>query len=238
MTFQEALAIHSTAYGVEWTEKQKEQLEQFYYMLVEKNKVMNLTGITEEEEFVLKHIIDSISCVDEQYFLKNASLIDVGTGAGFPGIPIAIYRPDLQITLFDSLQKRLSFLEEVIDTLGLVGVVTCHGRAEDVAHQASFREQFDIATSRAVARLPILLEYALPFIKKGGLFVALKGAAYEDEQKESNNALQKLGGELKEVREIKLPTLEDKRAVVFVRKMKITPMKYPRKPKEIKNSPL
>ncbi len=238
MTFQEALAIHSTAYGVEWTEKQKEQLEQFYYMLVEKNKVMNLTGITEEEEFVLKHIIDSISCVDEQYFLKNASLIDVGTGAGFPGIPIAIYRPDLQITLFDSLQKRLSFLEEVIDTLGLAGVVTCHGRAEDVAHQTSFREQFDIATSRAVARLPILLEYALPFIKKGGLFVALKGAAYEDEQKESNNALQKLGGELKEVREIKLPTLEDKRAVVFVRKMKITPMKYPRKPKEIKNSPL
>ncbi len=238
MTFQEALAIHSASYGIEWTATQKEQLEQFYHMLVEKNKVMNLTGITEEEEFVLKHIIDSISCVDNLYFPVGASVIDVGTGAGFPGVPLAIYRPDLQITLFDSLQKRLTFLEEVIAALQLSTVQTCHGRAEDVAHDSKHRESYDVATSRAVARLPILLEYALPFVKKGGSFVALKGAAYEDEKKESSHALQVLGGELVEVREIKLPTLEDKRAIVYVRKVKNSSSKYPRKPKEIKSSPL
>lgn len=238
MTFQEALEVHSASYGIVWTEKQKEQLEQFYHMLVEKNKVMNLTGITEEEEFVLKHIIDSISCVDEAYFPQQASVIDVGTGAGFPGIPVAIYRPDLQVTLFDSLQKRLSFLEEVKEALQLTAVRTCHGRAEDVAHETTHREHYDVATSRAVARLPILLEYALPFVKKGGNFVALKGAAYEDEQQESRRALQMLGGELIEVKEVKLPTLEDKRAVVYVRKVKSSSSKYPRKPKEIKSNPL
>lgn len=237
MTFSEYVKVHTTTYGLDLTDTQIDQLQRFYEQVVTTNEHMNLTGITEPEEFALKHVVDSLSCYDPKYFTKGATVIDLGTGAGFPGVPLGIYDPSLQITLFDSLQKRLRFLDGVIEDLGLQGCSTLHGRAEDLAHQ-EHRESFDLLTSRAVARLSILLEWGLPYVKVGGYMVALKGSIVQEELEESKCALSILGGEIVEVKEVTLPTLDDKRAIVYIKKVKPTPKKYPRKPKEIKTKPL
>lgn len=225
------------AFGLPCSDQVAHDFYQYYVHLIKTNKFLNLTAITEAHEVVVKHMIDSLSCYDSLIFKDGVSIIDVGTGAGFPGIPLAIYNRNLKITLFDSLQKRLRFLEEVKDILHLNNVSTLHGRAEDMSHK-KYREAFDIATSRAVARLPILAEWVLPYVKEGGYFISLKGAAYEDEIVEASNALHILGGKLEEIRPISLPTLDDKRAVLFIKKVKICPKKYPRKPKDIKEKPL
>ena len=237
MTFSDYVKAHTTTYGLDLTDAQIDQLQRFYEQVVTTNEHMNLTGITEPEEFALKHVVDSLSCYDPKYFTKSATVIDLGTGAGFPGVPLGIYDASLQITLFDSLQKRLRFLDGVIEDLGLHGCRTLHGRAEDLAHQ-EYRESFDLLTSRAVARLSILLEWGLPYVKVGGYMVALKGSIVQEELEESKRAVSILGGEIVEVKEVTLPTLDDKRAIVYIKKVKPTPKKYPRKPKEIKTKPL
>lgn len=210
----------------------------YYVALVETNKYMNLTGIVEMHEVIIKHFVDSLSCYDHRMFKEGSSIIDIGTGAGFPGLPLSIYDRSLKVTLFDSLQKRLTFLQDVVDRLNLTNVSLLHGRAEDMAHTSDYREAFDIATSRAVARLPILLEWTLPYVKKDGYCIALKGAAYKEECLEAKEALAVLGGCIEEMRPISLPGLDDTRAVIFVRKEAKVPKKYPRKPKEIKDKPL
>ncbi len=237
MIFSDYVKAHTNTYGLDLTDTQIDQLQRFYEHVVTTNEHMNLTGITEPEEFALKHVVDSLSCYDPKYFTKGATVIDLGTGAGFPGVPLGIYDPSLQITLFDSLQKRLRFLDGVIEDLDLQGLQTLHGRAEDLAHQ-EYREFFDLLTSRAVARLSILLEWGLPYVKVGGYMVALKGSIVQEELEESKRALSILGGEIVEVKEVTLPTLEDKRAIVYIKKVKPTAKKYPRKPKEIKIKPL
>jgi len=235
--FQTELIKAMTAMGWILTEKQTKQFCLFQDMLLETNKVMNLTAITEPADVAVKHMADSLSCYDKAYFAPHARVLDLGTGAGFPGLPLLIYQPDLQMTFFDSLQKRLRFIQEVLQQVGLQADCL-HGRAEEMAHQAAYREQFDIVTSRAVARLPILAEWALPYVKQDGFFISLKGAQYEEEIQESKQALQILGGMVEEVRPVILPGLADKRAVIYIRKTKASPKKYPRKPKLAAKNPL
>ena len=220
------------------TDDELEKFKVFAGLLEEKNKVMNLTAITDADEVTVKHFIDSLSCYDERFFFPGAKVLDLGTGAGFPGIPLAIMHDDLKITFFDSLQKRLTFLKEVTTTLSYKQAEFLHGRAEEEAHKDIYREAFDIVTTRAVARLPVLVEWALPYVKTGGYFVALKGAAYAEEIEESKNALKILGGMVEVVEPKKLPGLEDKRAVLYIKKVKNSPVKYPRKPKVAVKNPL
>lgn len=235
--FQTELHKAMTAMGLELSDRQIQQFCLFQELLLETNKVMNLTAITEPAEVAVKHMADSLSCYDAAYFTRGAQVLDLGTGAGFPGLPLLIYQPDLQVSFFDSLQKRLRFIQEVLTQLGLQA--SClHGRAEEMAHQKAYRERFDIVTSRAVARLPILAEWALPYVKKDGLFISLKGAQYEEEIKESQHALQILGAAVEEVRPVQLPGLNDKRAVIYIRKVTASPKKYPRKPKMAAKNPL
>lgn len=236
--FQNDLIHAMEAMGLVLEDYQIRQFCRFEELLLETNKVMNLTAITDPGEVAVKHMADSLSCYDERYFPKDASLLDLGTGAGFPGIPLAIFRPDLTVTFFDSLQKRLNFLNEVCRETGLRKVAFLHGRAEEMAHQEAYREQFDLVTSRAVARLSILCEWALPYVRNNGLFIALKGAQYEEEIKEASNAMRILGGTLEEVRPVTLPGLSDKRAVLYIRKSGTSPAKYPRKPKMAAKHPL
>lgn len=236
--FQNDLIHAMEAMGLVLEDYQIRQFCRFEELLLETNKVMNLTAITDPGEVAVKHMADSLSCYDERYFPKDASLLDLGTGAGFPGIPLAIFRPDLTVTFFDSLQKRLNFLNEVCRETGLWKVAFLHGRAEEMAHREAYREQFDLVTSRAVARLSILCEWALPYVRNNGLFIALKGAQYEEEIKEASNALRILGGTLEEVRPVTLPGLSDKRAVLYIRKSSTSPAKYPRKPKMAAKHPL
>ena len=238
MSFSDDLRQQLTAFGIEATDRQIEQFNTYFELLIETNKSLNLTAITDPHEVAVKHMVDSLSCLDEHVFKEGATVLDLGTGAGFPGIPLAIMRPDLRITLFDSLQKRLRFLEGVISQLGLTNVVTLHGRAEETAKLSDYREQFDIITSRAVARLAVLAEWSLPFGRVGGYLVALKGAAYEEELQEAKKALDILGKATVKVKPVTLPTLDDKRAVLYVKKTAPTPKKYPRKPKDIKERPL
>jgi 16S rRNA (guanine527-N7)-methyltransferase len=182
-------------------------------------------------------MIDSLSCYDAAWFPEGASVLDLGTGAGFPGLPLLIYRPDLKVTFFDSLQKRLTFLQGVTAELGLPASFL-HGRAEEMAHKEEYRERFDIVTSRAVARLQILAEWALPYTARQGIFISLKGAQYEEELAEAQKALSILGGAVAEVRPVHLPGLDDKRAVLYIKKTKKCPAKYPRKPKMAAKNPL
>ena len=208
---------------------QVDALEKFYRLVVEQNRVMNLTAITEPHEFAIKHVIDSLSAWDEEIFRGVERIADIGTGAGFPAIPLKIFRPQLRFTLIDSLNKRVEFLKRVVAELELDGVEIFHGRAEELARQKNFREQFDAVTSRAVARLNVLAEYCLPFVKAGGKFIALKGKAFREELDEARAAIKILGGGKIFVREVKLPMLDDKRVVIYVDKLKSTPEKYPRR---------
>lgn len=217
---------------------QLDKLEKFYRLVIEQNRVMNLTAITEPHEFAVKHIIDSLSAWDEKFFTGVEKILDVGTGAGFPAIPLKIFRPQVKFTLLDSLNKRVEFLRRVVEELELDGVEVIHGRAEELARQKIFREQFDAVTARAVARLNILAEYCLPFVKVGGVFVALKGKNFLEELDEARTSIKILGGGEIFIREVSLPTLEDSRAVIYVDKKKSTPDKYPRRESMIRNKKL
>lgn len=220
------------------------QIDQFltyYEMLIEKNKVMNLTAITDFDEVMKKHFIDSLSIVKVFYPEKSGgkiSLIDIGTGAGFPGIPIKIAFPHVKITLLDSLNKRVQFLKDVIDALDLSGIEAIHGRAEDYAKPGKLREKYDICVSRAVADLSVLAEYCLPYVKKGGQFISYKSEKAAEEIRKASGAISILGGKIDDYKEFTLPGSDIKRSFVQISKQKQTPLKYPRKAGMASKDPL
>lgn len=218
---------------------QNEQIEQLYnYMnlLIEWNEKINLTAITEPNEIILKHFVDSLTI--SKYINKNEKIADIGTGAGFPGIPLKILNPDNEIILIDSLNKRINFLNEVIKSNNLNKIQAIHARAEEIGHNNNYRGQFDVVTSRAVAKLNVLLEYMLPLVKAGGKCICLKGPNTEQEIDEAKNALDILGGKIIKIEEITLPDSDNKRTIIEILSVKHSLNKYPRKAGTPTNSPL
>ena len=226
--FEEILAARAAEAGIPLTAEQIGQFSVYNEMLLDWNTRMNLTALTAPEDVAVKHIIDSLTAYDAALFDGARTLIDVGTGAGLPGIPLAVYAPHLTVTLLDSLNKRVRFLTKVTTAMGLQNVRCIHARAEEAARTAEHRAAYDIAVSRAVARLPVLLEYTLPFVRVGGTLLALKGRAYADEQKEARRAAEVLGGGRITARPVHLPGLDDVRAILTVTKERQTPAIYPR----------
>lgn len=229
MIFTDTLTKAAEEFGISLETTQLQAFDTYYQLVIEWNQKMNLTAITEPEEFAVKHVIDSLSALDMARFPKNASLIDVGTGAGFPGIPLKIMRPDLKLVLVDSLNKRVGFLREVASRLAFSDTEAIHGRAEELARDKQYREKFTLATARAVARLNVLCELCVPFIKTGGYFIAMKGAQYQEEISEAKTSLAVLGCDIEEARRVILPGLDDIRAVIYIHKQKQTPPEYPRR---------
>ena len=230
MEFTEALRAAAAEAGIALSEAQLAAFTRYYELLITWNEKMNLTALTAPGDVAVKHIIDSLTAYDAALVGGAPAVIDVGTGAGFPGLPLKIFAPDIRLTLMDSLGKRVRFLETVVSELGLTDVACIHARAEEAARDQAHRERYDIAVSRAVARLPVLLEYTLPFVKRGGgHLLALKGRQYEDEAREAARALKLLGGAIEETRPVHLPGLDDVRAVLMIRKERPTPRAYPRK---------
>lgn len=226
--FEEILAARAGEAGIPLTAEQIGQFSVYHEMLLDWNTRMNLTALTAPEDVAVKHIIDSLTAYDAALFDGARTLIDVGTGAGLPGIPLAVYAPHLTVTLLDSLNKRVRFLTEVTAAMGLPNVRCIHARAEEAARTAEHRAAYDIVVSRAVARLPVLLEYTLPFVRVGGTLLALKGRAYAEEQKEARRAAEVLGGGRITARPVHLPGLDDVRAILTVTKERQTPAAYPR----------
>ncbi|MGP1366223.1 MAG: 16S rRNA (guanine(527)-N(7))-methyltransferase RsmG [Schwartzia sp. (in: firmicutes)] len=226
-------------YGLSLTDKQRMQFDRYGALLLSWNEKMNLTAIVEPTEVAVKHFIDAASVWRADWFTAEIRrVVDVGTGAGFPGLPLKILHPELDVTLMDALQKRVRFLSEVIEALGLTGVAAVHARAEEGARQKIYRERFDAAVSRAVAPLSVLAEYTLPFVRVGGFLAAQKGAKYAAEAQEGAKALDLLGGAPPVIASVKLPGLDDARAVLYVEKVRPTPDPYPRKAGTPEKKPL
>lgn len=222
--------------GIELSPESIDRFDKYAEMLVETNKTLNLTAITEPDEIVTKHFCDCLSLLKEVEIPSGASLIDVGTGAGFPGVVLLIARPDLKITLMDSTNKRLVFVKSVVDALGLEADVV-HARAEEAGKDAKFREKYDFATARAVANMQTLSEYCLPFLKVGGLFAAMKGAKASDELNVAKGAIKILGGKVDSAKEFNLFDCGE-RSILCVKKISQTPSKYPRASAQIAKKPL
>jgi 16S rRNA (guanine527-N7)-methyltransferase len=224
--------------GISLSSQQLSQFDTYYRMLVEWNEKMNLTAITEQEEVYLKHFYDSITASFYVDFTKEQTLCDVGAGAGFPSIPLKICFPNLHVTIVDSLNKRITFLQNLAKELGLTGVNFVHDRAETFGKNADYREKFDLVTARAVARLSVLSELCLPLVKEGGTFVPMKAAAATEELEKGKKALQILGGKLDKIYSFSLPMEESERNILIINKVKPTPKKYPRKPGTPNKQPL
>lgn len=226
--FKQNMKQYAKKIGIVLKEEQIEQFYQYEKLLLIWNEKINLTAITKPEEIILKHFIDSMTIA--KYIGANKTLIDVGTGAGFPGIPLKIIRKDIQITLLDSLNKRVQFLNEIIKQLELKEVETIHGRVEEFGKNKKYREKFDYATSRAVANLTTLSEYLLPLVKIEGKCICMKGSTVKEEIDQSQKAIAILGGKIEEIEAFQLPKSDIDRHIVLLRKIKQTPAKYPRKP--------
>ena len=229
MKFFELMKTASNDVGLEFTELQYEQFIKYMRLLQEWNEKINLTAITEDEEVIKKHFIDCIKSFKSEPIRKAKAIIDVGTGAGFPGLPIAIMNQNVKVTLLDSLNKRINFLKEVIRSLQLENIEAIHGRAEEFCKLKQKRENYDIVSSRAVAKLNVLLEYMLPFVKIGGKCICMKSSAIDEELNEAQKAIEILGGRIEKVDTILLENTNIERKIVIIEKIKSTPEKYPRK---------
>lgn len=225
--FEEEMSKKSKILGVRFSVEQIEQFYKYMNLLIEWNEKMNLTAITEPKEIILKHFIDSLTIL--KYIDDNSKLVDVGTGAGFPGVPLSIMNPTLKITLVDSLNKRLIFLQEVVKELNLKNIEIVHARAEEFGQNKNYREKFDIATSRAVANLATLSEYLVPLVKIGGKIVSMKASNAKEEINDAQKAIEVLGGKIEKIEEFDLPESDIGRTIIIIDKNKCTPAIYPRK---------
>lgn len=234
--FKEKLRESANVIGVKLNDTMLEQLYNYKKLVIDWNEKINLTAITEDFEFIIKHLVDSLTI--NKYIEENKTIIDVGTGAGFPGIPIKIVNKDNKVVLFDSLNKRLKVLDEIIEKVGLKNIETLHGRAEETFKNKIYREKYDIATSRAVAALNVLAELMLPAVKVGGICICMKGNNADIEIEEAKKAIRELGGEIINVEKVVLPGLNLERNIVIIKKIKQTPNKYPRKPGTPQKEPI
>ena len=227
MDFNKKLEEKLKLIDINISETEIENFKIYMELLLEWNEKINLTAITNEDDMILKHFIDSLTI--KKYISENEKIIDIGTGAGFPGIPLAIMNKNNEITLMDSLNKRIVFLNDVIDKLKLTNVKAIHSRAEELARNKTYREKYDVAVSRAVANLSTLVEYMLPFVSIGGKCICMKGPNIEEELKNAKNAIKELGGEIIKIENFKLPESDNERNIVIIKKIKETSSKYPRK---------
>ena len=238
MTKIDVLVNGLKEFGIEADDNIIEKFKIYKDLLKEWNEKINLTAITDDDEIDIKHFLDSLTVLKTGYIKGGETIIDIGTGGGFPGIPIKIFKDDVNVVLLDSLNKRINFLNEVINSLELKDISTVHGRAEDLGQDLNYIENFDIVVSRAVASLNILSEYCLPFVKVGGLFIALKGPEIKNEIEESKKALDILGGKIIDKIDIKLPSSDITHILLVIKKTKTTSTKYPRKAGTPKKKPL
>lgn len=234
--FEEEMVKQLKGLQIELKEEQMQAFYKYMNMLIEKNKVMNLTGITEPKEIILKHFIDSLTI--SKYIANNKRVIDIGTGAGFPGIPLKIQNSTLEMCLLDSLNKRINFLKEFTKIINLTKIQSIHGRAEEYGKNKEYREFFDVAVSRAVAPLNVLLEYMLPFVKLNGKCICMKGNITDEELNDSKNAIKILGGEIERIEKFTLSNTDNNRTIILVKKTKTTPSLYPRNPGTPSKKPL
>lgn len=224
--------------GLDVSEEIIDKLSLFMNIMLEWNEKVNLTAITEEKEVYIKHFLDSATCLSTGYIKDGMKLIDVGTGAGFPGVPVKIIKDNVEMTLLDSLNKRISYLNEVVAKLKLGKVRTVHARAEEAGVAKDHREAYDIVLSRAVASMNVLCEYCIPFVKVGGFFLCQKGSDMEQELKDAETAIRVLGGVVREIKEYTLPSSDIKHSIIIIEKVTNTPTKYPRKPGKPAASPI
>ncbi|MGI6036625.1 MAG: 16S rRNA (guanine(527)-N(7))-methyltransferase RsmG [Limnochordia bacterium] len=236
--FRNILQIGLDQWGFTLDEEQLEQCVAWARLVREGNEELNLTAITDWEEMAVKHFLDSLAVAPLIQGLSPVTLLDVGTGAGFPGVPLKIWRPELEVTLLDSVGKKTEFLQGAITKLGLKGIQVHWGRAEELGQREDCRDNFDLVVARAVASLPVLLEYCLPLVKVGGAFIALKGPEAQEEVVAAQRALEILGGEIREIKGVQLPFGGGGRTLIFVGKMKPTPPNYPRRPGAPRKRPL
>lgn len=234
--FSKELTKLASKIEIELSLDEIEKLYKFMYLLLEWNEKINLTAITEPEDIILKHFVDSITI--KKYIKSENKVLDMGTGAGFPGIPLKIISSDTYFTLVDSLNKRIIFLNEVCDKLKLDKIENIHSRAEELAKNKKYREQYDVVTSRAVARLASLVEYMLPFVKVGGRCICMKGSNVDEELIEAKKAINVLGGKIEKVDKFLLPNSDIERNIVIIKKIKNTSCKYPRKPGTATKQPI
>lgn len=224
--------------GLEINEEKYNKFIQYKDLMKEWNEKVNLTAITDDREIIIKHFIDSIKAFEFKNLNGSVKIIDVGTGAGLPGIPIKIMNDNAEVLLLDSLQKRINFLNEVIEKLKLESIKTIHGRAEDLGVNLNYREKFDVAISRAVANMAVLAEFCLPFVKKNGYFIALKGPAVQEELDEAKKAISMLGGKIEQVVQIDFKDSDFKHNLVIIKKIKGTPKQYPRRAGTVTKNPI
>lgn len=234
--FKEKLKENAEIIGVTLDDTMLEQFYNYKNLVVEWNEKINLTAITDDLEFAVKHFVDSLTI--NKYIEQGKTIIDIGTGAGFPGIPVKILNKENKVVLFDSLNKRLKVLEDIIEKIGINNIETLHGRAEETFKNKNHREKYDIATSRAVAALNVLVELMLPAVKVGGICICMKGNNADVEIEEAKKAIKELGGEIIKVEKITLPELNLERNIVIIKKVKQTPNKYPRKPGTPQKEPI